>query len=29
VKEMVMIPINTIMLATIIEPVKRYRRAAS
>jgi hypothetical protein len=26
---MVMIPINTIMLATIIEPVKRYRRAAS
>jgi hypothetical protein len=29
VKGMVMIPINTIMLATIIEPVKRYRRAAS
>ena len=25
VKEMVMIPINTLMLATIMEPVRRYR----
>ena len=29
VKEMIMIPINTIMLVTIMEPVKRFRRAGA
>jgi ECF transporter S component (folate family) len=29
VKEIIMIPINTIMLVTIMEPVKRFRRAGA
>ena len=29
VKEMIMIPINTLMLVTIMEPVKRFRRAGA
>ena len=29
VKELVMIPINTLMLVTIMEPVKRFRKASA